>query len=301
MQELKSAIDQFLEYLQKEKGFSLNTLDAYHRDLIQLTEFAGKNIGGNYDLESVMTKRNLKLFTHFLNEKKLKSRSIARHIATLKSFAKYCAKVKLLPFNAAKTLATPKLDQPLPTVLTASQTAALMPQEKATSFEETRNRAIVELFYGSGIRLAELHGLQIGTIDYRSATVRVLGKGRKERVVPVTAVSLECIKAYLLNRPGPAGPEDPLFVNGRGARLSRRQIQRVTATQLANVSRQKKRSPHVLRHSFATHLMDNGADIRAVKELLGHSSLATTQIYTHISKEHLRAVYRQAHPRSGQQ
>jgi integrase/recombinase XerC len=302
MQELKNAIDRFLEYLQKEKGFSLNTIDAYRRDLQQFTTFTEKKSENNSALEPAMAKHSLRLFTHALHEQGLKARSIARHVATLKSFARYCVKTKLMPVNTAKTLPTPKLDKPLPSFLTASQTAGLVPAEgKAQSGDDLRNRAIVELFYGSGIRLAELHGLPAGAIDRRSGVVRVLGKGRKERVVPLTALSLEYIKTYLDARHAQDGPEAPLFANNKGARISRRQIERIVATALSAVSRQKKRSPHVLRHSFATHLMDNGADIRAVKELLGHSSLAATQIYTHVSKEHLRKVYRQAHPRSGQQ
>jgi integrase/recombinase XerC len=303
MSELIQASGQFLEYLQKEKGFSLHTIDAYKRDLSQFSDFIKKNYDESLSLEKIMEKRILRLFTHQLNAQKLKPRSIARHIATLKSFSRYCLKTKLLAVNAAKTLATPKLDKPLPQVLTMSQTAALTATagNGPLALEQLRNRAIVELFYGSGIRLAELHGLAVGAIDRCSAVVRVLGKGRKERVVPLTALSLEYIKTYLDARHAQDGPEAPLFANNKGARISRRQIERIVATALGAVSRQKKRSPHVLRHSFATHLMDNGADIRAVKELLGHSSLAATQIYTHVSKEHLRKVYRQAHPRSGQQ
>ena len=144
--------------------------------------------------------------------------------------------------------------------------------------------------YGAGLRLAELHGLNAGTIDYKRASVRVLGKGRKERVVPVTDSAVSAIREYLSARPAQPAPkaaDTPLFTNGAGRRLSRRQIERIVSAELSAVTQQKKRSPHVLRHSFATHLLDRGADIRAVKELLGHSSLSTTQIYTHMSKEHL--------------
>jgi integrase/recombinase XerC len=205
-------------------------------------------------------------------------------------------KQRLLSVNPSKTLATPKMDKPLPVFLTGTQAEEL---EEVTSAEDNaRDRAIVEFFYGSGIRLSELHGLAFGDIDRGKMTVRVMGKGRKERIVPLTGQSVEALEEYMKARAGESGAGDPVFVNGKGARLSRRQIERIVSKSLARVSQQKKKSPHVLRHSFATHLLDSGADIRAVKELLGHSSLATTQVYTHISREHLMKVYRQAHPKA---
>jgi integrase/recombinase XerC len=156
----------------------------------------------------------------------------------------------------------------------------------------------VELFYGSGIRLSELWSLTVGNVQFKSSTVRVLGKGKKERIVPLTQGALDLIREYLLLRKETAGHSAPLFINEKGARLSRRHIERIVASAIARVSQQKKKSPHVLRHSFATHLLDHGADIRAVKELLGHASLSTTQIYTHLSKERILEAYRQAHPRA---
>jgi integrase/recombinase XerC len=219
-------------------------------------------------------------------------------VAALKSFSRYCVKNRILSGNPAKTLANPKLDKPLPAFITTKQ-ADMLAAGDPEDEQGIRNRAVVELLYGSGIRLAELQQLTAGAIDRRSRVVRVLGKGRKERVVPVTLDAIDLIDRYISVRAVAKEQTDPLFVNKAGKRLSRRQIERIVQRELAAVSQLRKKSPHVLRHSFATHLLDAGADIRAVKELLGHASLATTQVYTHISKEHLLKVYRQAHPRSG--
>jgi site-specific recombinase XerD len=182
--------------------------------------------------------------------------------------------------------------------LTQKQTEMLVPPPRESTEALLRNHAIIEFFYGSGLRLAELQALAVNSVNTKNETVRVMGKGRKERVVPLTATAVEAMNTYLSVRTSVKAPGSPLFTGSRGNPLSRRQIERIVAKELSFVSQQKKRSPHVLRHSFATHLMDAGADIRAVKELLGHSSLSTTQIYTHVSREHLLKAYKQAHPRA---
>jgi integrase/recombinase XerC len=299
---LTETISSFLEYLLKEKGYSRLTVKAYGIDLSQFSAYVEKNNSAS-PFEQIMTKGVLRAFSYSLGDKQLRPRSIGRKVAALKSFSKFCVRKGLIKTNPAKLLAHPKLDKPLPAFLTEKQAQELEEtdvghKDAADELESLRNGAIVELFYGSGMRLSELHGLNVGTIDPKSASVRVLGKGRKERVVPVTDQALNSIRRYCEKRQGPAGYDSPLFTNDRGERLSKRQIERIVAARLGRVSRQKKRSPHVLRHSFATHLLDRGADIRAVKELLGHASLSTTQIYTHMSKEHLLKVYRQAHPRA---
>ena len=294
---LVKAIHDFLEYIQKERGFSPHTIEAYSRDLYRFVAFVGEQKLG-LTLESALVKPSLRAFTYSLSRSGQRPRSIARKIAALKSFCRYCVKHHLLAVNPAKTIATPKLDKPLPVFLTQKQTEQIVAPRQNSGEEHLRNHAIVELFYGSGIRLSELHALNVDSIDRHHETVRVLGKGKKERIVPVTKQSIEAIDQYLGSRKTAVSQDASLFVNDKGERLSRRQIERVVASELSGVSRQKKRSPHVLRHSFATHLMDGGADIRAVKELLGHASLATTQVYTHVSKEHLLKVYKQAHPRA---
>ena len=298
MSDLADAIAKFLEYLRKERQYSTHTIDAYQHDLEQFAAFSS-NTGS---LGSMSDKRLLRAFTYSLSDAGLKPRSVARKIAALKSFSKYCYKHMLISAPGARLISAPKLDSPLPAYLTQQQALELNSVSQVAKPEPLhlmlRNTGIVELFYGSGIRLSELYALNAQSIDFKQATVRVLGKGAKERIVPVTPQAIDAIKDYLELRGAALIAALPLFANSRGTRLTRRQIERVVSSRVALVTQQKKKSPHVLRHSFATHLMDNGADIRAVKELLGHSSLNTTQIYTHVSKERLLTVYRQAHPRS---
>jgi len=292
--ELCRLLGDFLEYTRKEKGYSEHTVEAYRSDLAQFVEFL-LHKGMALTVSAALAKQPLRLFLHDVGRRGLKARSVARKVASIKSLCRYCVKTGVLAVNPAKALSTPKLDSPLPVFLTAAQADSL---EAAEADGSARNRAIVEFFYGSGIRLSELHGLTFGGIDRRGMTVRVMGKGRKERIVPITAQALDALDEYLKERRGGVEPGDPVFVNAKGGRLSARQIERVVSASISRVSAQKKKSPHVLRHSYATHLLDAGADIRAVKELLGHASLSTTQVYTHISREHLLKVYRQAHPRA---
>ncbi|MBN1309304.1 MAG: tyrosine recombinase XerC [Chitinispirillaceae bacterium] len=292
---LRNTISAFIDYLKKERGFSEHTIAAYRRDLGQFETFVRIN-DAKGGLHSTMNKPHLRAFLFQLSRKGIKPRSIARKLAALKSFSRYCLKQGLLNANPTKVLAAPRPEKTLPVFLTKNQTRDLLSTNDLSG--HLRDRLIVEFFYGSGIRLSELHALTISAVDSRSETVRVLGKGRKERIVPLTHVAIVMMRQYL-RESGRSGSEgEPLFITGKGSRLSKRQIQRVVEREVAAVSRNKKRSPHVLRHSFATHLMDGGADIHAVKELLGHSSLTTTQIYTHISREHLIRTYRQAHPRA---
>ena len=294
---LISTLSDFYAYIEKEKGFSAHTLAAYRSDLDQFVQFLrSKTLP--LALDGAMKKTVLRAFAFSLSTHGLKPRSIARKIAALKSFSRFCARRHFMQTNPAKLLSAPKLDSPLPVFLTQKQAELLVPPAPNGTEEALRNHAIVEFFYGSGIRLSELQALAVGSVSVRNATVRVMGKGRKERIVPVTGTALEAMERYFSRRSSAKTPESPLFANGEGRNLSPRQIERIVAKEVSLVSKQKKRSPHTLRHSFATHLMDGGADIRAVKELLGHASLTTTQIYTHVSREHLLKAYKQAHPRA---
>jgi len=294
---LLQALDAFFNYLEKEKGFSPHTLEAYRSDLEEFTRFLELK-KAPLSLEGSLVKAVLRSFIFSLSSRGLRPRSVARKIAALKSFSRFCVRRHLLQNNPAKLLAAPKLDRQLPVFLTQKQAEMLASPPRQSTEAVVRNHAIIEFFYGSGLRLAELQALAVSSVNTENETVRVMGKGRKERVVPLTATAIEAMDNYLSVRASAKAPASPLFAGARGNPLSRRQIERIVAGELSLVSQHKKRSPHVLRHSFATHLMDAGADIRAVKELLGHSSLSTTQIYTHVSREHLLKAYKQAHPRA---
>lgn len=296
MDELLKTIGDFLEYLKKEKNFSDHSIVAYKNDLGQLHKYCLEKVK-TLLLTDIMKKAVLRGFIISMSNENRKPRSVARKIAALKSFSKYCVRKKLISVNSAKVLASPKLDKPLPAFLTQHQADELRAAPENT-FESSRNDAIIEFFYGCGMRLSELYGLNINDVNRNNLTVKVFGKGRKERIVPVTADAISAMERYRSHCRSTDEVNSPLFINNHGERLSTRQISRIVEKRLSSVTQQKKRSPHVLRHSFATHLLDAGADIRAVKELLGHASLSTTQIYTHISKEHLMKIYRQAHPRA---
>lgn len=291
------AVLDFLEHLTKQRAYSPHTVAAYRRDLEQFADYAARTLHTT-ELAPAVGKASLRTYLYSLGKSGLKPRTLARKIATFKSFCKYCVRRGLLATNPARLLVTPRLDKPLPVFLTETQTATLAETPPVDDIAELRNRAIIELLYGTGIRLAELHALGANCIDARHLTIRVIGKGRKERVVPLTRDAVDAIRAYHSARRGTPSDGPALLTNDKGVRLSMRQIQRIVTRILGQVSRHKKRSPHVLRHTFATHMLDGGADVRAIKELLGHSSLSTTQVYTHVSKEHLLAAYRQAHPRA---
>jgi integrase/recombinase XerC len=294
---ISTLCDNFYNYLLKQKGYSENTVKSYSIDLTQFQKFL-KNSNSSNDSKIALSKISLRSFIYSLAEKSLAPRTLARKRATLLSISKYAVKEGIILVNAMSSITTPKLDKPIPKLLSKKEAENLTEQVPKTK-NELRNRAIVELFYGTGIRLSELYQLNILDIDYERLLIKVLGKGNKERVVPITHISSELIQKYLSFRKTTTS-DSPLFTTDSENRISKRQIQRVVESDISKVSSAKKRSPHTLRHSYATHLLDNGADIRVVKELLGHSSLASTQIYTHVTRDKLKNAFRQAHPRSGE-
>ncbi len=292
----ESAIDQFCLFLKQQRGYSDHTVTNYNRDLLQFLEFAGEEWGET--VADLMKKEPIRLFLYEIHSEGNKPRTIARKRAALLSFSKYLIRRGELKGNPLATIISPKLDSPVPVFLSENQTrefAEILPK----TAKEIRNKAIVEMLYGSGIRLAELHGMNVRDIRFDESTIRVIGKGNKERIIPATPFALKLAKA-LIDQRDLILPNAPFLLNTKNERLSMRQIQRIVETELATVSSASKRSPHTLRHSFATHILDNGADIRVVQELLGHASLASTQIYTHVTKDRLRDAFRQAHPRSGE-
>jgi integrase/recombinase XerC len=207
-------------------------------------------------------------------------------------------KTRVIGVNPAISLRAPKIEAHLPAFVSEKEIADALETIEASQ-TGLRDRTILELFYGTGMRLSELASMNISSIDFSGSTVRVMGKGRKERLIPVGKNVMRVIRGYLSVRPEFKPKDgDALFLNLKGDRISKRSIQNIVNKRLRQVSEKKKLSPHILRHSFATHLLDHGADLRAVKELLGHASMSTTQIYTHVSVDRLKKVYKQAHPRA---
>jgi integrase/recombinase XerC len=293
-----SFIRQFVHYLSAEKNASPHTCRAYERDLEAFEKFL-KNSGislsatGTVEMEKV-DRLAIRRYLSFLHRKNRKS-SIARKISTLRSFFKYLVREQLVTSNPAKSVSTPKVEKPLPTTLTVDEAFRLM--ESPAVDKGLRDRAILELLYSSGIRVGELVGLNWDQLDMDLGIVKVMGKGRKERIVPVGSKAVEALKAYLEKR-AVLGGEEPLFVNSRRGRLTARSVGRLIKKYTRRSGIFRKISPHTLRHSFATHLLDAGADIREIQEMLGHASLSTTQRYIHLSPGKLMEVYDKAHPRS---
>jgi integrase/recombinase XerC len=302
-------IHQFIHYLSAEKNASPHTCRAYDRDLEEFENFlksSGISLSTAQDIEAGKVDRlAIRRYLSFLHRRNKKS-SIARKISTLRSFFKYLVREQLATSNPAKSVSTPKVEKPLPTTLTVDEAFRLMetpknPPEKSISDtaknKRLRDGAILELLYSSGLRVGELVGLNLNRLDLDLAIVKVMGKGRKERIVPVGKKAVEALRAYLEER-GVLNLEEPLFVNARGGRLTARSVGRLIKKYTKSSGIFRKVSPHSLRHTFATHLLDAGADIREIQEMLGHASLSTTQRYIHLSMGKLMEVYDKAHPRS---
>ncbi len=293
---MQGMIDCFSTYLSDERNLSPHTRAAYLRDLSEFKNFLERH--GGFGKES-LAKLDSILLRRYLAElhKRNQRTSIARKLSTLRTFFRYLVREGHLSSNPTEGLSTPKLNQYLPKTLSVDEATALMERGYGNSLLDLRDRAIAELFYSSGLRVSELTGLDVGSLDLRENLVRVLGKGRKERIVPVGRKANEALHSYLEER-GVPEEEEPLFLNARGGRLTPRSVQRNLKTRLIKARIIKDISPHALRHSFATHLLDGGADLRAIQELLGHASLSTTQKYTQVSVDQLMNVYDKAHPRS---
>ena len=289
-------IDRFVDYLADERNLSPHTRAAYLRDLGEFRAFLERQGGSD---RTVLAKIDSFLLRRYLAElhKRNQRTSIARKLSSLRMFFRYMVREGVLAGNPTEGLSTPKLNRYLPKTLSVDEAAALMERGYGNTRLDLRDRAIVELLYSSGLRVSELTGLDVGSLSLRDQLVRVLGKGRKERILPIGRKAHQALLAYLEERDMP-GEEEPLFLNAQGGRLTPRSVQRNLKTRLIKSGVIKDISPHALRHSFATHLLDGGADLRAIQELLGHASLSTTQKYTQVSVDQLMAVYDKAHPRS---
>jgi len=297
--EMNDLIDRFITYLKRERSYSEHTVEAYERDLRQFAEFYSEYSNSvPLDIKKV-NKIGIRHYLGMLSESGLAKTSITRKLAALKAFFKYHIRSGAISVNPATLIKSPKTGKKLPTILSEEQIDTLIKTISDNDFVGLRNRAILEMFYSTGMRLGELLGLNYGDVNFKRLTVRVFGKGSKERIVPFGKTAEAAISKYLRSRReeyGHVDLESPLFISKRNRRISRSSVQKMVARMLQTVSEQKHLSPHVLRHSFASHLLDRGADLNAVKDLLGHNSLSTTQLYTHIRIEKMKEVYKQAHP-----
>jgi integrase/recombinase XerC len=282
-------IGKFIRYLEIEKNYSQYTILNYKLDLEDF-----KNFLGEQELEKV-DYLTLRKYLAALKERKLCARSVGRHLSTLRSFFKFLAREGLLKINPSLTVSSPKLDKHLPQFLTEDEAAKLIESALPKDERGLRDRAVLETFYSTGIRIGELSGLNIDDIDFIGCIVKVMGKGKKERVVPIGDKAVAAIRAYLDRR---KKQSEVLFLNKNGKRITTRGIRNIVGKYIRLAGIKQGVSPHTLRHSFATHLLNRGADLRSVQELLGHVNLSTTQVYTHLTTDRLKSVYDKAHPRA---
>lgn len=309
MQKLFSEyLQEYLEYLKVTKNYSFHTVMSYETDLLQYSDYivrsAGIKKGDSLKISPDSLDLNfLKSYVADLSDpfarvKSYSKKSISRKISVLKSFYKFLYKRKHIKKNYSSSLIFPKTEKNLPSFLSESELEKLLGEKYLTEIS-IPDKAIIELFYSTGIRLSELINLKIDKIDFNKKTIKVLGKGSKERIIPFGAEADKAMKNYLAIREIiNISDLDVFFLSNSGKKLYPMKVNRLIKKNLSMVTDIKKKSPHVLRHTFATHLLDNGADIRAVKEMLGHESLSTTQIYTHITPERLKKAYKQSHPRA---
>ena len=300
MASLDHLIAGFLRFLESERNSSRHTVAAYGADLNQFAAFVKRQQGEEADVFQV----DHLLMRHYLADMSgvaakgavvYQKSSVGRKLAAVRAFFAWLVRTGVVSSNPAELIATPKRDNRLPFHLNIDQVFELVQQPVAEGRNPSRDRAIIELLYSSGLRVSELTGLDIADLDLESGMVRVMGKGGKERIVPVGSQALDALRKYLAERPVCA-EDSPLFLNSRGERINRRTVARILDQHSWQIDSFKKISPHTLRHTFATHMLEGGADLRSIQELLGHSSLSTTQKYTHIGLDRLMEVYDKAHP-----
>jgi integrase/recombinase XerC len=310
---MNDLLDGFLRYL-RSRNVSPHTLAAYENDVTQFLDYTAKSRQPTVEAPSPsqLTPSAIRAFLAELHRGHISASSAARKLSAVRSFVRYLRREEVVDSDPAALIVAPRMPQTIPAHLTVDEMNRLLAMPDASTALGRRDRAILELFYASGLRLSELVGLGIEDVDLSRRMVRVLGKGRKERLVPFNSATADALRAWLRDRSG-ASPvaktehrprsrhraaKAPLFLNYRGGRLSTRSVDRLVRRYVAECGARFGISPHALRHSFATHLLANGADLRAIQELLGHARLSTTQRYTHVNAAQLVEVYRKAHPRA---
>jgi len=292
MSKLSELIMEFLRYLLIDKGYSNNTIESYKRDLDKFLEYnKDKNINS-------INNEDLKKYIKYLNEENLNEKSIARNISSLKSFYKFLVISKYINNNPSDALFLPKLKKSLPSILTEDEVFKLLDIKLTDNFSY-RNKAMLELMYASGLRVSELINLKLQDIDLRGDVIRTFGKGSKERVIPIGDYAKEYLEKYIYEYRGSMLKKvnnEYLFLNNHGMQMTRQGFFKIIKKIAKEKGINKELSPHTLRHSFASHLLKYGADLRTIQELLGHSDISTTQIYTHITNEELKKNYEDFHP-----
>jgi len=292
---MKMEIENFFGYLSAERNVSPHTLNAYRSDLEMFREHVRREQGAEISIDTV-THLTIRRYLALLHKDHKKS-SIGRQLAAIRAFFKYLLREGMVRKNPAELVSTPKKEKKVPFHLNIDEVFTLMEAPQERTLLSLRDKAILETLYSCGIRVSELTGLDIGTVDLDKGMVRVLGKGGKERIVPLGSYAHAAITSYLEARNFPRG-DAPFLLNARGGRLTSRSVARIVDKYILKIAAMKKISPHTLRHTFATHMLEGGADLRAIQELLGHASLSTTQKYTHVSIDRLMEVYDKAHPKA---
>jgi len=303
---VREEIKSFLNYLKVEKGYSENTIAAYRNDLYSLAEFAGKEIARQNLMPSwsnFSRQTMLSYMLHLKGDRSYAPTTLARKVAAAKSFFKFMVAEEKIKIDPTENMSSPSVGKPLPKPISISEVRRLLEQPaKLNSLEAKRDKAMLELLYASGMRISELISLNMGDVDTEGGFVRCFGKGKKERLIPIYEQSAKVVKEYIeearpkLLRGNRA--ETALFLNPRGERLTRQGFWQKLKEYAKAANLDTKISPHTLRHSFATHMLSGGADLRVVQELLGHANISTTQVYTHLTSEHVRRTYEKSHPRA---
>jgi len=302
---LNKYIELYTFFLKNEKNYSNYTIISYRNDLIQFYNYLKLYRMLKDDKIDDVDRNDMRKYIVYLNKSDYSARSISRKISTIRSFFKFCLREGIIKVNPTIHLITPKIEKKLPYFLYVQEVNKLIETPLKNTILGIRDRAILELLYGTGIRVGELVNINICNIDLDEKTILVFGKGSKERILPLSNPTIKAMQEYLTsrnifkkNRFVNKNDLEALFLNRLGGRLTTRSIRRIIIKYMKMADLNKKISPHVLRHSFATHLLGGGADLRSVQELLGHKSLSTTQIYTHITKERLKIIYKKSHPRA---
>ena len=292
-------VNGFLEYLEKERSYSPHTIKAYETDLIQFSQFVKEYSGTGFFNVSSVDKKTVQHFVGSLTEKGLSPKSTGRKLASIKSFFRYLLKYAHVESNPASAVKAPKQHATLPKFLQKEVLEQILSHSDKDDWQLKRDKTILELLYSTGIRLSELVAIDLGDIQIDQKTVKVFGKGGKERIVPFGGKAAEALGFYLKERNIHLQKDlddNPLFISKQGLRISPRTVQSRLKKLFDSVAAGSGFTPHLMRHTFATHLLDHGADIRAVKELLGHASLSSTQIYTHLETKKMKKIFEQAHP-----